>query len=109
MGDLSAKNVDCESLTFRTYSVRRKQSSGQTSEKEREGRERGAGGEQRMTKLPKESLEDSRRYEKEFVQICSGTKKKRKKRFRCACFSREIYVDWIGSCATRRLPNKSAV
>lgn len=44
MGDLSAKNVDCESLTFRTYSVRRKQSSGQTSEKEREGRERGAGG-----------------------------------------------------------------
>lgn len=36
------------------------------------------GGEQRMTKLPKESLEDSRRYEKEFVQICSGTKKKGK-------------------------------
>lgn len=108
MGDLSAKNVDCESLTFRTYFVRRKQSSGQTSEKEREGMG-GGGGEQRMTKLPKESLEDSRRYEKEFVQICSGTKKKRKKRFRCACFSREIYVDWIGSCATRRLPNKSAI
>lgn len=43
MGDLSAKNVDCESLTFRTYFVRRKQSSGQTSEKEREGMGRGGG------------------------------------------------------------------
>lgn len=35
----------------------------------------GGGGKQQMTKLAKKSLEDSRRHEKKFVQICSETKK----------------------------------
>lgn len=70
MGDLSAKNVDCESLTFRTYSVRRKQSSGQTSEKEREGRERGAGGSSELQNYQKNHwkiLDDTRRNSFRFV------------------------------------------
>lgn len=95
MGHLSVKNVDCESLTFQTYFVRRKQLMiGQTSEKEREGRGRGTGrGEAANDKITKKIIGRFSTIREGIRSDLFWNKEKRKKRFRCACFTREIYVD----------------
>lgn len=102
MGDLSAKNVDCESLTFQTYFVRIKQLSGQTSEQERDGSGGGrlGGGGRREAANDKITKKIIGRFSTIREGIRSDLfwnkekkKKKEEKRFRCACFGREIYVD----------------
>lgn len=99
MGDLSAKNVDCESLTFQTYFVRIKQLSGQTSEQERDGSgggRLGEGGKQQMTKLPKNHwkiLDDTRRNSFRFV-----LEQKRKKKGKNAS---DVLVSAVKFTSTR--------